>query len=89
MDGVIDVDMTSLAGRAPVQITADQLIAGFKTGLHAGKVSHHLATNYRIQVKGDRADLWATGMPGIGSRRCPPERTCGRPGGTTASASGA
>jgi hypothetical protein len=61
VDGLIEVDMTSPAGGAPVQITADQLIAGFKTALHAGKVSHHLATNYRIQLKGDRADLWAHG----------------------------
>jgi hypothetical protein len=60
-DGPIEVDMSSLAGGGPVQITADQLIAGFQAGLHAGKVSHHLATNYRISVDGDRAEVWAHG----------------------------
>ncbi len=53
--------MSSLTGGSPVQITADQLIDGFRAGLHAGKVSHHLATNYRISVAGDRAELWAHG----------------------------
>src|ERR671924_1316936 len=52
-DGPIEVDMSSLAGGASVQLTADQLIAGFESGLHAGKVSHHLASNYRIQIEGD------------------------------------
>jgi len=53
--------MGSLAGGGPVRITADELLAGFRTGLHAGKASHHLATNYRIQVVGDRAELWGHG----------------------------
>jgi hypothetical protein len=61
VDGLIEVDMSSLVGGAPVQITADQLLDGFRTGLHAGKVSHHLATNYRIQVDENRAELWAHG----------------------------
>ena len=60
-DGPIDVDMSSLVGGGPVQLTADQLIAGFQAGLHAGKVSHHLTSNYRIQVDGNRAELWAHG----------------------------
>ena len=34
---------------------------GFRSGLHAGKVSHHLAANYRIEVDGDQAELWAHG----------------------------
>jgi hypothetical protein len=53
--------MSSLTGGGPVQLTADQLIAGFQAGLHPGKVSHHLATNYRMAVDGDRAELWAHG----------------------------
>lgn len=61
VEGQIEVDMSSLIGGAPLQITADQLIAGFQTGLHQGKASHHLATNYRIQAEGDRAELWAHG----------------------------
>lgn len=60
-DGPIEVDMSSLVGGGPVELTADQLVAGFRAGLHAGKASHHLATNYRVRVDGDRADLWAHG----------------------------
>ena len=43
--GTIEVDMSE----------------GFRSGLHAGKVSHHLAANYRIEVDGDQAELWAHG----------------------------
>jgi hypothetical protein len=60
-DGPIEVDMSSLVGGGLVQTTADDLIAGFRAGLHPGKVSHHLAANYRITVQGDRAELWAHG----------------------------
>ena len=60
-DGPIEVDMSSLAGGGPVHITADELLAGFRAGLHSGKVSHHLVANYRITVDGDRAELWAHG----------------------------
>ena len=61
VDGPIEVDMSSLVGGAPVEMTADQLMDGFRAGLHAGKVSHHLATNYRIRVEGNQAELWAHG----------------------------
>lgn len=61
VDGPIEVDMSSLAGGGPVLTTADDLVAGFRAGLHAGKASHHLAANYRITVNGDRAELWAHG----------------------------
>jgi hypothetical protein len=60
-DGEIDVDMSSLVGGQPVRLTADTLLAGFKAGLHTGKVSHHMATNYRITVDGYRAEVWAHG----------------------------
>jgi len=60
-DGPIDVDMSSLVGGGPVQLTADQLIAGFRAGLHAGKISHHMTTNHRIEIAGDRADVHAHG----------------------------
>ncbi|HYF38255.1 MAG TPA: nuclear transport factor 2 family protein [Gemmatimonadales bacterium] len=61
VDGTIEVDMSSLDGGGPVELTADQLIDGFRAGLHAGKASHHLAANYRIEVDGDQAELWAHG----------------------------
>ena len=61
VDGPIDVDLSSLAGGAPARMTADQLIDGFRTGLHPGKISHHLATNYRITIDGERAEVWAHG----------------------------
>jgi hypothetical protein len=61
VDGPIEVDMSSLAGGGSMQLTADELLAGFRAGLHPGKVSHHLAGNYRITVRGDRAELWAHG----------------------------
>jgi hypothetical protein len=61
VDGDIEVDMSSLVGGGPVRMTADQLFEGFRAGLHPGKVSHHLAGNYRIRVEGERAELWAHG----------------------------
>ncbi len=60
-DGEIDVDMSSLAGGGPVRLTADALIDGFRGGLHAGKTSHHMATNYRVTIAGDRAEVFAHG----------------------------
>jgi hypothetical protein len=53
--------MTSLVGGEPVHMTADDLVGGFRKGLHAGKASHHMATNYRITLSGDRADVSAHG----------------------------
>lgn len=61
VDGAIDVDMTSLAGGAPLTMTAAELFAGFDRGLHAGKLSHHMTTNYRMSVTGDAAEVLAHG----------------------------
>ena len=71
VDGEIDVDMSSLAGGGPARMTAAQLFAGFAQGLHAGKVSHHLAANYEVAFDDrDRATLRAHGyswnrVPGL------------------------
>ncbi len=70
VEGEIEVDMSSLAGGGPVRMTAAQLFAGFAQGLHAGKVSHHMATNYEVTFDGDRAALRAHGyawnhVPGL------------------------
>lgn len=53
--------MSALAGGGPIRITAEKLIGGFRAGLHPGKVSHHLVTNYRISIEWDRAEVWAHG----------------------------
>ena len=55
------VDMTSLIGGAPLEPTPAQLFAGFASGLHAGKVSHHMTSNVRITLQGDTAAIVAHG----------------------------
>lgn len=55
------VDMTSLIGGEPLELTPAQLFAGFRTGLHAGKLSHHMTSNMRIEIEGDVADIVAHG----------------------------
>ena len=61
VDGPIGVDMSSLNGGGPTQMTAQALFAGFDQGLHADKPSHHMTTNYRITVTGNTAELFAHG----------------------------
>lgn len=61
VEGPIEVDMSSLVGGSPVTMTAAELFAGFSVGLHAKKQSHHMATNYRITINGEAAELWAQG----------------------------
>jgi hypothetical protein len=55
------VDMSSLVGGQAVRITGDQIIEGFRTGLHAGKVSQHMTTNHAVAVRGDVAEVTAQG----------------------------
>lgn len=59
--GPVETDMSSLVGGGPVTLTAAELYQGFRQGLHAGKQSHHMATNYRITFAGDSADVWCHG----------------------------
>ena len=61
VDGPIRVDMTSLVGGKPAETTAKDLVDGFRAGLHADKASHHMATNLRVSVDGDRAEVLAQG----------------------------
>ena len=61
VDGEIEVDMSSLAGGGPMRMTAAQLCAGFAQGLHAGKASHHMTTNYDISIGDDAATVGANG----------------------------
>jgi hypothetical protein len=61
VEGPVEVDMSSLVGGGPVRTTAEELFAGFAAGLHEGKLSHHMATNYRVTLDGDAAELWAQG----------------------------
>ncbi len=55
------VDMTSLVGGEPLQLTAAQLFASFAVGLHAGKTSHHMTSNAHIEINGDTALVVAHG----------------------------
>lgn len=76
VDGLIEVDMTSLDGGSAVSMTAETLVDGFRVGLHANKRSHHMTTNYHVALANHmaivsahgyawnqlvgRADLWET-----------------------------
>ena len=66
-DGPLAIDMSSLVGGEPVRMTADQLIAGFRAGLHEGKASHHMATNYRTTVQGDNYSKLTRGADAVGT----------------------
>lgn len=60
-DGLLEIDMSSLNGGTSVQMTADELLAGFEVGLHEEKASHHMTSNYHITIEGDQAEVWAHG----------------------------
>jgi ketosteroid isomerase-like protein len=58
----IDVDFTSLAGGAPGRgIPADALVGAWRRNLYAEKKSHHMRSNHRIVVDGDRAEVFSKG----------------------------
>jgi ketosteroid isomerase-like protein len=57
----IYADFTSLAGGSPGRIPADALVAGWSTALFSAKLSHHMRSNHRITVDGDRAAVFSRG----------------------------
>ena len=57
----IFADFTSLAGGEPGRIPADDLVNAWKTNLYAEKLSHHMRTNHRISLQGDRAEVYSRG----------------------------
>lgn len=61
VDGEIEVDMSTLIGGGPIRMSADALLAGFTAGLHPGKTSHHMTTNFRMTVESGRAEISAHG----------------------------
>jgi hypothetical protein len=55
----VEVDFTSLAGGEPAKISADDLIAAWKTNLFAEKKTYHQRGNHRIEVSGDKATVFS------------------------------
>lgn len=78
----IYADFTSLAGGSPGNMSADDLVGAWATNLYADKMSHHMRTNHRVTIDGDRAEVFSKGYAlNILCRR--PARTSGRSGATT------
>jgi ketosteroid isomerase-like protein len=57
----VDVDFTSLAGGEPARLKADDLIAAWRTNLFDEKKSFHLRGNHRIEIDGNRAEVFSKG----------------------------
>lgn len=55
----VEVDFTSLAGGEAAKISADDLIAAWKTNLYAEKKTFHQRGNHRIKVRGERAEVFS------------------------------
>lgn len=54
-------DMTSLAGGSPTRLTPQQIIDAWEQGLRPLQAIHHQAGNYRVEVRGDRANAFCYG----------------------------
>ncbi len=57
----IDVDFTSLAGGSPARIPSDDLVGAWRRNLYAEKQSHHMRSNHRVTIDGDRAEVFSKG----------------------------
>ena len=57
----VAVDFTSLAGGEPAQITADELIGGWRENLYDDKKSFHQRGNHRIEINGRRVKVYSKG----------------------------
>ena len=55
----IFADFTSLAGGSPGRMPADDLVGAWRTNLYADKKSHHMRSNHRIDLGGDRAEVFS------------------------------
>jgi ketosteroid isomerase-like protein len=57
----IFADFTSLAGGEAGRTAADGLVGAWETNLYADKKSHHMRSNHRITLNGDRAEVFSKG----------------------------
>ena len=58
----VHFDMTSIAGGEPADLPAEQIVAGWRTGLAPIESVHHQAGNFRVTVRGDEADAFCYGI---------------------------
>jgi SnoaL-like domain len=56
------MDMTSLGGGTPTQVTSQQVAAGWEQGLQPMEAVHHQVGNYRVTIEGDQATAFCYGI---------------------------
>jgi hypothetical protein len=57
----VDVDFTSLAGGEPSRMKADDLVGAWSANLFAEKKTFHMRSNHRIEIDGNRAEVYSKG----------------------------